>query len=263
MTQRLHILFCTVLIIMLISACTSAPISGRNQLILVSASDEARLGLSEFQKLKQKTPVSQDAQTSAMLQRVGRRIAAVAPLANANWEFVLFEDKAANAFCLPGGKVGVYTGLLPVTLDEAGMATVVGHEVAHAVARHGAERISQGLLLEMGGQVLSVAMSKQPAQTQQIISSAYGIGGQVGYILPHSRTQELEADRLGLIYMARAGYDPRQSLAFWQRFSDYMGKKGGQPPVFLSTHPLDQTRINELKRHLPAAMAEYQRNQPR
>lgn len=246
-----------VVVALLIGACESVPITGRKQLILVSEEQELQLGLNEFQKLKQNMPISDNSSANAQLQRVGQRIAAVAPLPNARWEFVLFKDDSANAFALPGGKVGVFTGLLPITRDEGGLATVIGHEVAHAVARHGAERISQGLALELGGQVLATATQTQPARTQQVVSAAYGLGSQVGVMLPHSREQELEADRLGLIYMARAGYDPRQALDFWTRFSAYIDQQGGKAPEFLSTHPLSQKRIDALKQYMPAAMAEY------
>ena len=224
---------------------------------------EYQLGLTEFEKLKKSTPISTDKANTALLQRVGTRIAAVAPLPGAQWEFVLFDaPDNANAFCLPGGKVGVYSGILAVTRDEAGLATVIGHEVAHAVARHGAERLSQGLLLQYGGELLSQVLQTQPQAAQQLILGAYGIGGRVGVVLPHSRSQELEADRVGLLYMARAGYDPRQAVVFWQRFSAHAQSSGSSPVEFLSTHPLDSTRIARLEAILPAAMSEYRRVAP-
>jgi predicted Zn-dependent protease len=172
---------------------------------------------------------------------------------------VLFDDaKTPNAFCLPGGKVGVYTGILPITKDEAGLATVVGHEVAHAVARHGAERVSQGLLFQLGGQALDVAMKNNSQTARQVALSAYGLGGQVGVLLPYSRKQESEADHIGLLYMARAGYDPRAAVDFWKRFAAYKDQHGGGQPEFLSTHPLDETRIRLLEALMPQAVAEYQ-----
>lgn len=239
----------------LLAGCAVVPETGRSQLLLVSAQQENQLGLTEFDKLKQSTSISKDAATTAMLQRVGQRIAAVAPLPNAQWEFVLFDDaKTANAFCLPGGKVGVYTGILPITKDEAGLATVIGHEVAHAVARHGGERLSEGLLLQLGGVALDVAMKNNTQATRQIAQSAYGITSQVGVALPHSRKQELEADHIGLLYMARAGYDPRAAVAFWQRFA---AVKGGGQIAFLSTHPVDATRIARLEELMPQAEEEY------
>jgi predicted Zn-dependent protease len=245
-------------------SCATVPETGRTQLLLIHSAQEMQLGLTEFEKIKQTTPVSRDAELNAMVQRVGKRIAAVAPLANAQWEFVLFDDpKTVNAFCLPGGKVGIYTGILHITQTEAGLATVIGHEVAHAVARHGAERISQGLLLEMGGQALDAAMAQNAAKTRSMVMAAYGLGGAVGVALPHSRMQELEADRIGLIYMARAGYDPREAVEFWRRFAAYSQPHGGRTFEFLSTHPVDERRIAQLESLLPHAMGEYERTKSR
>jgi predicted Zn-dependent protease len=244
---------------LIITACATVPETGRSQLRLISAEQETKLGLTEFDKLKQTTPVSKDAEQKAMLERVGRRIAAVVQLPGAAWEFVLFDQPdEPNAFCLPGGKVGVYTGLLPISLDEAGLATVVGHEVAHAVARHGAERISEQLVIQTGGQVLDILVASRAPQWRGAVLGAYGIGGELGVVLPHSRTQELEADRLGLLYMARAGFDPRRAAAFWKRFSAYQAKQGGSRRIeFLSTHPLDETRIQALEQHMERAVTEY------
>ncbi len=237
-------------------SCAVVPETGRSQWLLVSPQEEMQLGLSEFDKLKKSTPISKDAAANAVLQRVGQRIAQVATLPDAQWEFVLFDDKNANAFCLPGGKVGVYTGILPITKDEAGLATVIGHEVAHAVARHGGERISEGLLLQLGGVALDTAMKNNTSTARQIALGAYGLGGQVGVALPHSRKQELEADHIGLLYMARAGYDPRTAVEFWQRFATYKGS--GQQLEFLSTHPVDSRRIQQLEAMMPQALEEYQ-----
>lgn len=241
-----------------LSACTTAPETGRSQLLLISPAQEAQLGFQSFQTIKKKTPISRDRKANATLQKVGRRIAAVAPLPNAKWEFVLFEDDSANAFALPGGKVGVYTGILPITKNEAGLATVIGHEIAHAVARHGAERISHDLAIQLGGVALGAALGGQSGVTRDLAMQAYGIGTKVGVALPYSRTQELEADHLGLLYMARAGYDPREAIAFWERFQDY-SRRQGRPPEFLSTHPMDERRIAKLRQLLPEAMAAYQR----
>jgi len=248
------------LLLGMLTACATVPETGRSQLLLISPAQETQLGLTEFEKLKESTPVSKDPELDAMVQRVGRRIAAVAPMPNARWEFVLFDEpKTANAFCLPGGKVGIYTGILPVTKDETGLATVMGHEVAHAVARHGAERVSQGLLVEMGGKALDAALHSQPDTTRALVLQGYGMGSKVGVILPYSRTQELEADRLGLLYMARAGYDPRAAVDFWKRFSAYTRTKGGAPPEFLSTHPVDTRRISQIRSLMPGALAEYRK----
>ncbi len=250
----------TILVVLILPGCETVPETGRSQLLLISPDQETELGLTEFEKLKSSTPVSEDAELNAMLQRVGQRVAAVAPLPNARWEFVLFDDpNTANAFCLPGGKVGIYTGILPVTKDENGLATVIGHEVAHAVARHGGERVSQALILQMGGEALESALSSQPAQTRSLVLQGYGLGSKVGVILPYSRAHELEADELGLLYMARAGYDPRSAVDFWQRFSAYTRGKGGAPPEFLSTHPIDTRRIAQIEALMPKALAEYQK----
>ncbi len=244
-----------------VAGCTTVPETGRSQLRLISTEQEVQLGLSEFDKLKESTPLSRDRRQSALLERVGQRIAAVAPLPDARWEFVLF-DKAdeANAFCLPGGKVGVYTGILDVTESEAGLAAVVGHEVAHAVARHGAERISQQLVVQVGGQLVDVAAAAYSPEWRGAILGAYGIGSQLGVLLPYSRTQELEADHLGLLYMARAGYDPREAIGFWTRFQRYQEAQGrGGGIEFLRTHPLDETRIRALEARMGRALEEYER----
>jgi len=242
----------------LLNSCATVPETGRSQLLLVNDSQLSQLGLTEFDKLKQSTPISKDTAVNAIVQRTGRRIAAVAPLPNAQWEFVVFDEpETANAFCLPGGKVGVYTGILPITKDEDGMATVIAHEVGHAVARHGGERMSQALVTQLGGQLLGAALKNNSAQTQNLFLGIYGVSSQVGWTLPHSRQQELEADRLGLVYMARAGYDPRGAVDFWKRFAAYNQQHGNQQWEFLSTHPLDQRRIAQIEQLLPQAVAEY------
>jgi metalloendopeptidase OMA1, mitochondrial len=242
--------------------CSTVPVTGRSQLNFIPADQEMKLGLESFSQMKKDMPVNRDASLNAMVQRVGRRIAAVAELPNAQWEFVVFEDKEANAFCLPGGKVGIYTGILPITKTEAGLATVIGHEVAHAVARHGAERMSEAALLQTGGDVAGAFLSGTNARTRQIFSTVYGAGTQVGVALPHSRMQESEADQIGLIYMARAGYEPGEAVAFWERFAQFNRQAGASTPWFLRTHPLDATRIQQLKDWLPKARQEL-RSPPR
>jgi predicted Zn-dependent protease len=237
--------------------CRTVPETGRRQLNFMSSGQEMQLGLTSFEKMKKETPINKDPALNAQVQRVGKRIAAVAPLPDAQWEFVVFDSKEVNAFCLPGGKVGIYTGILPITKDDLGLATVIGHEVAHAVARHGGERMSEATLLQTGGQVLGAGLSTTDPRMQAIASTVYGLGAQVGVALPHSRTQESEADHIGLLYMARAGYNPEAAVAFWQRFADYNAKAGGATPWFLRTHPLDETRIRQLKEWLPQAKKEY------
>lgn len=250
----------TATVLTLVSACATVTETGRHQILLVDGAQERSLGLGEFEKLKRDTPVAQDRVNGEMLQRVGRRIAAVATLPDPQWEFVLFDQaKTANAFCLPGGKVGVFTGILPLTQDEAGLATVISHEVAHAAARHGAERMSEALMTQLGGAVLGAALGTQSEQARNLWLGAYGLSSEVGWTLPHSRSQELEADHIGLLYMARAGYDPRAAVGFWRRFADYNRQHGNEHWEFLSTHPLDDRRIEQLHSLMPAAMAEYQK----
>jgi predicted Zn-dependent protease len=239
----------------LLAACSTAPITGRRQLSLVSAGQETELGLTEFDKLKKDTPVSHDPAANALLQKVGKRIAAAAAndLPNAQWEFVVFESKEANAFCLPGGKIGVYTGILPITRDEAGLATVLGHEVAHATAHHGAERMSQQMVVQGAGSLAGVAITDP--RWSQLFQTVYPVGAQVGVILPFSRKDESEADRIGLHYMARAGYDPQAAVDFWERFSAAM--PANSTPTLLRTHPVDSTRIADIKKYLFEAKQEY------
>ena len=243
----------------LLTGCTTVPVTGRSQLNIMSPGQEMQLGLTSFTELKQQTPVSRDAAANALVQRVGKRIAAVAgpDMPNAQWEFVVFESKEVNAFCLPGGKVGVYTGILPITKDEAGMATVLGHEIAHAVARHGGERMSEAMLMQTGGQLLNASMANSDPRWQAVAQVAFGVTTKVGIELPHSRGQESEADQIGLRYMARAGYNPEAAVQFWQRFADFNARQGGATPAFLRTHPTDDTRIRQLQQWMPTAQAEF------
>ena len=256
---RIWLAAVSVLLAAVLSGCDTVPVTGRSQLNLMSTGQEEQLGLTSFNQLKQQTPISKDVAANALVQKVGHRIAAVADkdMPGAQWEFVVFESKEANAFCLPGGKVGVYTGILPITKDESGLATVLGHEVAHAVARHGGERMTEAMLLQTGGELLSASLSSRDPRMVAAANSAYGVTTQVGVTLPHSRAQESEADHIGLIYMARAGYDPRQAVAFWQRFADFEKQQGGNTPAFLRTHPTDAKRIQQLQVWLPEALAQY------
>lgn len=240
------------------SGCSTVPVTGRSQLNLMSPGQEMQLGLASFEETKKQVPISQDAAAKALVQKVGQRIAniAAADMPNAQWEFVVFESKEANAFCLPGGKVGVYTGILPITKDEAGLATVLGHEIAHAVARHGGERMSEAMVLQSGGSLLGMGLANSDPRIQAAAQLAYGLGTKVGAELPHSRAQESEADHIGLIYLARAGYDPEQAVKFWERFAAFNQQAGGDTPWFLRTHPLDTVRIQQLKDWIPAARAQ-------
>jgi predicted Zn-dependent protease len=237
-------------------ACSQAPVTGRSQLMLVSPEQERALGLNAYENILKKERVSQDQVLNKMLQKVGWRIANVAQRPDFNWEFKLIEnDRVANAFCLPGGKVFVYTGILKYTEDKTGLATVIGHEVAHAMARHGAERMSLTLLAQLGETAMQVALRTQSANAMRVFDSAYGLAANVGVMLPYSRTQEYEADHIGLILMARAGYDPRGALGFWERLSKE--KSAPSPPSFLSTHPTDYDRIAKIKDLLPEALEYY------
>lgn len=238
------------------AGCYTVPETGRVAFNVLPESQEMQLGFTEFEKMKQSVPVSQDAEAKALVERVGKRIAAVAPLPNAQWEFILFDSPEVNAFCLPGGKVGVYKGILPITKDEVGLATVLGHEVAHAVARHGGERVSRGLAMQAVGAGLAIGTAQ--SEYGAVIQQAYGVGTQVGLTLPHSRANEAEADRMGLIYMARAGYDPGEAVAFWKRFAEYNRQAGGgNTPWFLRTHPLDEQRVKDIEKWLPEARAQF------
>ena len=259
---RIAILLCALTgFLLLNTGCSTVPVTGRSQLNLISAQEETQLGLASFNQIKKEVPISRDASANAMLRRVGRRVAnAASPdLPGANWEFVLFDSSEANAFALPGGKVGIYEGILPITQDDAGLATVMAHEIAHVTAHHGGERVSQQMMLQYGGQMINATTLALSPQTQQLVSLAYGIGSSVGVQLPHSRGQESEADHIGLIYMARAGYDPREAVDFWKRFADYNRRSGSSgTPSFLRTHPLDEDRIRQIESWLDEAEQQYQ-----
>ena len=253
---------------LLLWSCSTVPVTGRKQLDLVPNSTMLSTSFQEYDKFLKEHKLSTNEEQTQMVKRVGTRIQKAVEdyfarqglsdeLKGYAWEFKLVESEEVNAWCMPGGKVVVYTGILPLTKDESGLATVMGHEIAHAVAKHGNERMSQALVTQMGGAALSVALQKNPAQTRELWMKAFGVGAEVGVLLPYSRLQESEADRLGLIFMAMAGYDPNNAVVFWQRMAK---KKGGQaPPGLLSTHPSDEARISKIKELLPEAMQYYQR----
>lgn len=241
--------------LLILSACQTAPITGRSQLILIPESMEIDLGLASYNNVLKGAKLSEEEETIEMVNRVGKRIAAVSGREDYKWEFnVIKDDKIVNAFALPGGKVAVYTGILKYTENEAGLAAVMGHEVAHALLRHGGERISAGILADIGMIGLSAAVKSKDPVAMRAINEAFGIGVQVGVLLPFSRSQELEADRVGLVLMAKAGYDPNEAVAFWRRM---MQAKDKAPPEFLSTHPTTERRIKEIEQWIPEAMKYY------
>ena len=242
----------------MVVGCYTVPETGRKSLIFIPESQELELGASAYLEAKSQTPTSTNVQYTGQVQRVGRRISSVAHRDHYSWEFTVFEaPDTINAWCLPGGKIGFYTGIMPVCSNDAGIATVMAHEVGHAVARHGAERMSIGLIVLAGAAATAYATKDQEESDRQLIMAAYGIGTTLFVQLPYSRRDEYEADRIGLMLMADAGYDPRESVYFWQRMQKIGETRGGAPPEFLSTHPSDVHRIQQLEQYLPEAMDRY------
>lgn len=242
-----------------VACTTTVPETGRKQVNFMNPYKEAALGLTEFQKMKETKKISTDPRYNDLVQRVGKRLSVVMPVPNAEWEFVVFEDPTPNAFALPGGKVGVHTGLFPVSQNEAGLAAVIGHEVAHVVARHSGERVSQNVLA--GAAVAGAGyMLNRNGNNGTAPTAVMGAGALLA-TRAWGRNQELEADRMGAIFMARAGYDPREAVELWKRFATWkqQNNAGSGVPNFLSTHPLDETRITNLQQYLPEALAEYKR----
>ena len=248
-----HVL--VVLIALVMVACETVPYTGRRQIMLLPESAELEMGLQSYQEVLKKSKVVKEGEASERLSRVGRRIADATGRTDYQWEFRLIDDKQVNAFCLPGGKVAVYTGILPVAQDDAGLAAVIGHEVSHAIARHGAERVSQGLLVQTGLMATQVALSRNDPATVQAVTALLGAGASVGVLLPWGRAQESEADHMGLIYMAKAGYHPSAARDLWVRMAQSAG--GGRQPEFLSTHPAPATRIAQIEGWLPEALRYY------
>lgn len=256
------------LLLFSLTACSTVPITGRSQLNLIPGPSMLSMSLQQYDQFLKEHKVSTDKEQTAAVRRVGVNIQHAVEryfaasglsghLSDYKWEFNLVEDKQVNAWCMPGGKVVVYTGILPVAQGEAGLAVVMGHEIAHAIAEHGNERMSQGLLAQMGGVALSTALSTRTAATQSLWMSVYSVGAQYGAILPYGRLQESEADQLGLVFMAMAGYDPNEAVTFWERMSAQKGGKAS--PEFLSTHPSDATRIANIRSLIPEAMKQYRK----
>jgi predicted Zn-dependent protease len=249
-------------------ACTAVPGTGRRQLSLADEQQLSALAAQQYAALIKQGPLSANQKDTAMIRKVGGSISRAAEtflrdqglaseIANYKWEFNLIESDEPNAFCMPGGKVAFYTGILAYTRNEAGVAVVMGHEVAHAIAHHSREQASQQALANLGGQLLDLGLALGGASNLagQAATTAYGLGSQVGVLLPFSRAHESEADRIGLTLMAMAGYDPAEALAFWSRMSEGQGGAGG--PDFLSTHPSDKSRIAGIEKYLPEARARY------
>jgi len=261
-------IFLSLVIISLFIGCSQNLVTGRKQLSLVSEPELQSMAKQEYQTFLSANKVvsTSNNRDAEMVTRVGSRIAAAikkyydglgqtSVLEGYQWEFNLVENKEVNAWCMPGGKVVVYTGLLPITQNEAALAIVLGHEITHAVAQHGSERMSQGLLQQLGGVALQIAVANKPAETQNLFLSAYGVGSTVGGILPFSRKEENEADKYGLYFAAMAGYNPQEAIPFWERMN---AAGGAKPPEFLSDHPSDETRIANIKANMPQALKYYQ-----
>jgi predicted Zn-dependent protease len=242
--------------------CTKVPITGRRQLNLLPESQMMAMSLGAYTEfLTQTPPLGSNNPDVQMVQGIGNRLATAATtylkdhgagdrVEGFNWEFNVVDEPTVNAWCMPGGKVVVYTGILPVTKDETGLALVMGHEIAHAIARHGNERMSQGMALQGAGMTLDVLTSTKPGLARDLFMQSFGLGGQLG-MLAYSRNHETEADKMGLIFMAMAGYDPRGAPAFWNRMA---AQGGGKPPELLSTHPNDEKRVADLEAFMPEAM---------
>jgi len=267
--NRRHFVFVILLLFVFVS-CSTVPITGRKQLNLIPEGEMLSMSFQQYDDFLKSNKLSTDQAKTQMVKKVGLRIQRAVEqffaqkgmtdqLKDYKWEVNLVESKEVNAWCMPGGKIVVYTGILPITQNEAGLAVVMGHEVAHAIAEHGNERMSQGLIAQLGAAGLSAALQNKPEETKNLWMSAYSVGAQYGALLPFSRTQESEADEIGLTLMAMAGYDPTEAVSFWQRMASNSG--GQSPPEFLSTHPSDETRIAAIKQHLPEALKYYHKVQ--
>lgn len=252
--------------LMLLAGCSSVPLTGRKQVLLVSDQEVLSSSLTQYNDYIKTATKSSNAKQSAMVTRVGQKIAAAteqylrqngleSEVKNFAWEFNLVKDQQLNAFCMPGGKIVVYEGLLGIVSSDDELAVVVGHEVAHAVAKHSNERMSQQLMAQYGAAILGQAVSNRSTAVQQLATSVYGIGAQYGVMLPFSRKHESEADYMGLVFMTMAGYNPDVAVGFWQKMS---AGGSGSVPQFMSTHPSDATRIAEIKKWLPEIKAKYQ-----
>ena len=264
LTMKKSIVF--FLLIVLLTSCSKVLITGRKQLLLIPDSEILAMSSESYRQYLDSAPLSTDKTNTALVKKVGKNISTAvenylranglaSEIVNFSWEFNLVKDPSKNAFCMPGGKVVVYEGILPVTKTEAGLAVVMGHEIAHAVAKHSSERLSQEMLAQFGAQLTDLLITNKSEVTRAGINALYGLGMQVGVILPYSRKQEYEADRLGLIFLAMAGYDPNEAISFWER----MSAESTNTIEFLSTHPSDAKRLVKMKEYLPEAMKYYKK----
>lgn len=237
----------------------TVPVTGRTQKVAMSEQDQAKLGADAYREVlaEDANAIVRSGPEAEMVQRVGERIAAVTDDPGFEWEFTLVNSPEKNAWCLPGGKVAIYTGILEVTQTEDGLATVMAHEIAHAIAQHGAERMLQQQLTNIGLTAVSTTLGGLDPAARGAVLAFFGAGANLGVLLPFSRDMESEADHIGLIYMARAGYDPREAVALWERMAAQ--REGPQPPEYASTHPSDETRIRQLQELMPTALEEYER----
>ena len=263
--QRLVRLTVLLGLVIMLAGCATVPLTGRRQFNMIPDGEMNSMSFQQYDQVIAESQLSTDPQATAMIERVGRRIQAAVEsyfaergessyLDGYEWEFHLIASDEVNAWCMPGGKVAFYTGILPICQDDAGVAVVMGHEIAHAIAKHGGERMSHQMALQMGGMALSEAVKSKPEQTQALYMSVFAVGAQFGAMLPYSRQHESEADRMGLIFMAKAGYDPREAPKFWARMS---AGGGAAPPEFMSTHPSDETRVRQLNEHMSEALRYY------
>lgn len=248
-----------------LAGCSSVPLTGRKQVLLVSDQDVLASSLTQYSDYIKTAKKSTNQKQAAQVTRVGKKIAAATEaylkangmgdeVKNFSWEFNLVADPQVNAFCMPGGKIVVYEGLMPLISSDDDLAVVLGHEVAHAVAKHSNERMSQQLMAQYGAALLGAAVSNKSAAVQQAANAVYGVGAQYGVMLPFSRKHESEADYMGLVLMTIAGYNPDAAVGFWQKMS---AGSGGSTPEFMSTHPSDARRIAEIRQELPAIKAKY------
>ena len=254
MRNILNVLIVAVSAFLLIG-CESVPFTGRSQLMLTSPSEEAQLGEQAWKQVLSQNRVSGNSTYNIALKRVGANLAKAANKPDYKWEFLVFENTEPNAFCLPGGKVGVYSGLFQYTANDAELSAVVGHEIGHAIARHGGERMSQSAVQEIGAQAVATTLNGKSAGTVQAAMVAYSAGTNLGVMLPYSRTHEYEADKLGMVYMSKAGYNPNAAITFWQKFGQL--SQTGAIGEFFSTHPMSVKRIEEMKAYLPKALDMY------